>query len=120
MHGARERETKACAFFFFNDTATTEIYTLSLHDALPIFKRIVKGRDGLWRVRNGMIAQRHRMNVGAINAPSTLKDRKSTRLNSRHANTSYAVFCLKQKKICGGGATLRHALYSPALQAARF
>src|SRR6266542_6249059 len=71
-----------CFFFFFNDTATTEIYTLSLHDALPIGDDELVTRvgaedlDGGWR--------------GA--------DRKSTRLNSSHGSISYAVFCLKKKK----------------------
>src|SRR5438445_9547253 len=71
-------------FFFFNDTATTEIYTLSLHDALPIWVR--RGhRPG------GQGGPRGAQGVGA-------RDRKSTRLNSSHANISYAVFCLKKKK----------------------
>src|SRR5256885_16122716 len=71
-------------FFFFNDTATTEIYTLSLHDALPI----------------------SRCTAPSITPRSTLpsrwwhtpRDRKSTRLNSSHLVISYAVFCLKKKK----------------------
>src|SRR5215203_7196346 len=71
-------------FFFFNDTATTEIYTLSLHDALPIYL----GRD-VTPPDHGHRAHR--------SAPSQI-DRKSTRLNSSHANISYAVFCLKKKK----------------------
>src|SRR3712207_9511353 len=84
--------------FFFNDTATTEIYTLSLHDALPI------SRLGTRRVaapkasqaafafptrRPGRVRLAHRL-LGL--------DRKSTRLNSSHANISYAVFCLKKKQ----------------------
>src|SRR5258708_30798982 len=74
-------------FFFFNDTATTEIYTLSLHDALPIcngVQRVALCRIALagWRGRK-------------INADG---DRKSTRLNSSHQIISYAVFCLKKKK----------------------
>src|SRR5256885_11748473 len=73
-------------FFFFNDTATTEIYTLSLHDALPI------SRDG----RHAGAAGRHQ------DGPRPLQghrpDRKSTRLNSSHLVISYAVFCLKKKK----------------------
>src|SRR3974390_3654799 len=71
-------------FFFFNDTATTEIYTLSLHDALPIFNeptvedsvKILRGLKPYY--------ERH-------------QDRKSTRLNSSHLYISYAVFCLKKQ-----------------------
>src|SRR5947208_4074511 len=73
-------------FFFFNDTATTEIYTLSLHDALPICEATaehVPGQDVLRR-RCEPVAQG--------------RDRKSTRLNSSHQIISYAVFCLKKKK----------------------
>src|SRR3712207_8544145 len=76
--------------FFFNDTATTEIYTLSLHDALPIYRvsavfvpvvlALAVGTLGFWLGAGG-------------------GDRKSTRLNSSHANISYAVFCLKKKKL---------------------
>src|SRR2546422_6197045 len=81
-------------FFFFNDTATTEIYTLSLHDALPIYRHVAVALD-----------------VFAANVKITLfgngqdlvgrardRDRKSTRLNSSHGYISYAVFCLKKKK----------------------
>src|SRR5437899_9615135 len=77
-------------FFFFNDTATTEIYTLSLHDALPICWR----RAGMY----GWAAVRRvrRLTFGFIMCPRT--DRKSTRLNSSHLGISYAVFCLKKKK----------------------
>src|SRR6266581_948998 len=70
-------------FFFFNDTATTEIYTLSLHDALPISRPAIPAftnspcRAGRW---------------------SATRDRRSTRLNSSHPSISYAVFCLKKKK----------------------
>src|SRR2546430_11665003 len=73
-------------FFFFNDTATTEIYTLSLHDALPIYGRLV--RVGELRLRRDPV-------TGHV-AETTL-DRKSTRLNSSHSQISYAVFCLKKK-----------------------
>src|SRR2546430_4485521 len=79
-------------FFFFNDTATTEIYTLSLHDALPIYPAGL-GQLHLNEVSIGL------SNISYGNT-STLfgKDRKSTRLNSSHSQISYAVFCLKKKK----------------------
>src|SRR3712207_6879168 len=77
-------------FFFFNDTATTEIYTLSLHDALPIYAAAPAGRCGRRR------AGADRRGRGRDGRPGP--DRKSTRLNSSHANISYAVFCLKKKK----------------------
>src|SRR2546427_9035387 len=78
-------------FFFFNDTATTEIYTLSLHDALPILNPMVArhgGRVELIDVQDAVVMVR--MAGGG--------DRKSTRLNSSHSQISYAVFCLKKKK----------------------
>src|SRR5688572_31729099 len=81
------------SLFFFNDTATTEIYTLSLHDALPIYDQWLAQKRG------------HRPGVaGSITsalgdrAGHTRSDRKSTRLNSSHSQISYAVFCLKKKK----------------------
>src|SRR3989454_466898 len=83
-------------FFFFNDTATTEIYTLSLHDALPIFEEQRRTRDVPGVVLDqgevGDLAQTHRR------AEPATADRKSTRLNSSHLVISYAVFCLKKKK----------------------
>src|SRR3712207_7464856 len=88
-------------FFFFNDTATTEIYTLSLHDALPDLgggqpvagrrRRVLRRRR---RVPHGVPLPRHAAHVHV----AATGDRKSTRLNSSHANISYAVFCLKKKK----------------------
>src|SRR2546428_6249961 len=82
-------------FFFFNDTATTEIYTLSLHDALPIYDYYVvyifdRGRGCRW----------YNTETGEIGGQWGPKgtDRKSTRLNSSHDQISYAVFCLKKKK----------------------
>src|SRR2546430_12484109 len=69
-------------FFFFNDTATTEIYTLSLHDALPI--------SDLVGVREG------HPEVHVLGGGREAADRKSTRLNSSHSQISYAVFCLKK------------------------
>src|SRR3712207_7408507 len=85
-------------FFFFNDTATTEIYTLSLHDALPICGR--RRPDPLRPGRRGP-ADRCAAGgelVGLGLRDHRRRDRKSTRLNSSHANISYAVFCLKKKK----------------------
>src|SRR3712207_9467575 len=91
-------------YFFFNDTATTEIYTLSLHDALPIYP--------LWRPVFALatLPEKHWFGFRVAGVtPAALRvprsdngrhshgDRKSTRLNSSHANISYAVFCLKKK-----------------------
>src|SRR5258708_23639598 len=96
-------------FFFFNDTATTEIYTLSLHDALPISRRCgqrleevllgIGPETRVWNARNdgrGLIISgkiRPGRSLGLLGG-----DRKSTRLNSSHQIISYAVFCLKKKK----------------------
>src|SRR3712207_8202790 len=85
--------------FFFNDTATTEIYTLSLHDALPICVGIAQRALEL-----GLRYSQERKTFGKpISQHQAIQfklaeDRKSTRLNSSHANISYAVFCLKKKK----------------------
>src|SRR5258708_35553802 len=99
------RQHSCAIFFFFNDTATTEIYTLSLHDALPI----CLARLGRSRLFHGcaeacLLArksgcddctnQQHK--VCPVNRRTV--DRKSTRLNSSHQIISYAVFCLKKKK----------------------
>src|SRR5256885_12119769 len=95
--------------FFFNDTATTEIYTLSLHDALPIYQWRERGQESA-----GPRHQQHRHSClcGELRFPQRLRrgpddrcsdrdganlDRKSTRLNSSHLVISYAVFCLKKK-----------------------
>src|SRR3712207_9543922 len=89
-------------FFFFNDTATTEIYTLSLHDALPIsiesyhfFMEVFLIRLLQFMLSISLLVLLHE---GGHFFFSKLLDRKSTRLNSSHANISYAVFCLKKKK----------------------
>src|SRR5258708_11527104 len=91
-------------FFFFNDTATTEIYTLSLHDALPISE--LRDREFLeWMYfqmasvahMSELVARKNRLISGMAATPSQ-GDRKSTRLNSSHQIISYAVFCLKKKK----------------------
>src|SRR3712207_7875710 len=90
------RHPSHSAFFFFNDTATTEIYTLSLHDALPIlppFRYCLSGSFATNLQRN--VDQDRRKHPCADQGQI---DRKSTRLNSSHANISYAVFCLKKKK----------------------
>src|SRR5258708_30211731 len=79
-------------FFFFNDTATTEIYTLSLHDALPI----LDGRAPIRRL--DLRARPKRARLPHVPAGFEQPDRKSTRLNSSHQIISYAVFCLKKKK----------------------
>src|SRR3712207_9516066 len=82
--------------FFFNDTATTEIYTLSLHDALPIYQ--LEEKDHPDEGPDRQILQEALAQLGKIDVEHH-EDRKSTRLNSSHANISYAVFCLKKKKI---------------------
>src|SRR5690554_7661998 len=74
------------SFFFFNDTATTEIYTLSLHDALPILR---------YKLGENDVADFYEV---AWRYSSDGGDRKSTRLNFSHVRISYAVFCLKKKK----------------------
>src|SRR5215510_16228381 len=74
-------------FFFFNDTATTEIYTLSLHDALPHLGAVRLRAD------DHQLPRRHRRRRRS----GLFRDRKSTRLNSSHVAISYAVFCLKKK-----------------------
>src|SRR3712207_9511226 len=90
------------SLFVFNDTATTEIYTLSLHDALPICQELQE--------RHVVVAERARLTRGHMQHAAHVlanaqghrrrraQDRKSTRLNSSHANISYAVFCLKKPK----------------------
>src|SRR2546427_4290485 len=83
-------------FFFFNDTATTEIYTLSLHDALPISRRdACRGRSSSRRPRRSSTVS---ATAGSPRTALGSRDRKSTRLNSSHSQISYAVFCLKKKK----------------------
>src|SRR3712207_8372348 len=85
--------------FFFNDTATTEIYTLSLHDALPILAGDAALLDGEAGAVTGGVDVLDALHARvAVDREEPLRDRKSTRLNSSHANISYAVFCLKKKK----------------------
>src|SRR2546428_7169264 len=81
--------------FFFNDTATTEIYTLSLHDALPISGRRSRALDAH---PPGPARTVRRDRTGTRTGSPQVQDRKSTRLNSSHDQISYAVFCLKKKK----------------------
>src|SRR3712207_9051783 len=83
------------SFFFFNDTATTEIYTLSLHDALPIFPDL--SRPHCQHQGCDAMADPPNSDATSPTARTVKPDRKSTRLNSSHANISYAVFCLKKK-----------------------
>src|SRR2546430_7014277 len=88
-------------FFFFNDTATTEIYTLSLHDALPIScrrhsRRLFPHRQN-WAKAGLRASQRDARVASHRDRVSVQADRKSTRLNSSHSQISYAVFCLKKK-----------------------
>src|SRR3712207_9160797 len=84
-------------FFFFNDTATTEIYTLSLHDALPI--SAMCGGAAVFSDQTRYLAEAFADGREIVTfAWPKMADRKSTRLNSSHANISYAVFCLKKKK----------------------
>src|SRR5688572_32302784 len=88
-------------FFFFNDTATTEIYTLSLHDALPICKAIVARPQTLRTEHDLLPTHDGAIDVRFADSRCRLQrgqDRKSTRLNSSHSQISYAVFCLKKKK----------------------
>src|SRR5256885_1248238 len=112
-------------FFFFNDTATTEIYTLSLHDALPIsdigfVDWYVKNRNAdrypmthLWTAVERLVIWGKGKPVGAFVECSN-QDRKSTRLNSSHLVISYAVFCLKKKrhKVCACYVLCSPPLYS--------
>src|SRR3712207_7136704 len=91
-------------FFFFNDTATTEIYTLSLHDALPISSPLpCPGGCSAWpRSAPPTVGWSCGTTGGTEGGSGTTswasRDRKSTRLNSRHPHISYALFCLKKKK----------------------
>src|SRR5690606_41760342 len=89
---------------FFTDTATTELYSLSLHDALPILDWSDLPLEGqlvdytLWPEVRKLFGHKFELVSGSLNL---LADRKSTRLNSSHVKISYAVFCLKKKKFSG-------------------
>src|SRR3712207_7584110 len=96
----RSRAETLCFFLliFFNDTTTTEIYTLSLHDALPICQRVLLNGETTSR-RQDLDRSLPPRVAARVQRPNEVErpDRKSTRLNSSHANISYAVFCLKKK-----------------------
>src|SRR3712207_7062652 len=104
MTEKKREERNTSILFIFNDTATTEIYTLSLHDALPIYLDRIDDREAILRpiidakpqTRPGKLLSYHAVSGGFILA-EVIEDRKSTRLNFSHANISYAVFCLKKK-----------------------
>src|SRR5437879_13869463 len=83
-------------FFFFNHTPTTDIYTLSLHDALPIY--ICQGFRFSVSIPFDRLGNCDLVCVIALMRDTGMQDRKSTRLNSSHRCISYAVFCLKKKK----------------------
>src|SRR2546422_7677410 len=90
-----------CSFFFFNDTATTEIYTLSLHDALPICRTcpcLTGPESAAGSCTSASTWPPIRLGTTCAAPNGTSLDRKSTRLNSSHGYISYAVFCLKKKK----------------------
>src|SRR2546422_9259300 len=88
--------TSLIIFFFFNDTATTEIYTLSLHDALPILIGI--NLDDIRLSSEPILIRGKGKKERYVPFGGSVRDRKSTRLNSSHGYISYAVFCLKKKK----------------------
>src|SRR4030042_5783546 len=92
----------AAFVFFFNDTATTEIYTLSLHDALPILTGAHRGHRDL-------------EGLGAVLLGQGRVDRKSTRLNSSHGYISYAVFCLKKTTYCSIDTSVLIILFSSCI-----
>src|SRR2546427_4587582 len=89
---------RLCFFFFFNDTATTEIYTLSLHDALPIWCCSPPSCCWAAAVARWSPSSRSSPAIRWSTSVPMCSDRKSTRLNSSHSQISYAVFCLKKKK----------------------
>src|SRR5258708_21756770 len=108
-----------CFFFFFNDTATTEIYTLSLHDALPISKWVNGGKYAASGLGVAAAAAAPGATMiwaagwvltwklfGCGNCANSTPDRKSTRLNSSHQIISYAVFCLEKKKTTSRKTTM--------------
>src|SRR2546427_7021064 len=102
MRRSMTNATQRARFFFFNDTATTEIYTLSLHDALPISSASRTGAPGNPSARDsaataGGASPSGSRRGGAASRPAS-RERKSTRLNSSHSQKSYAVFFFQKKK----------------------
>src|SRR3712207_7777260 len=109
-----QRVHVALCVFFFNDTATTEIYTLSLHDALPISTvnpslPQCTSLPTLCRFESRSASALAKSDGRRVGRAFTEADRKSTRLNSSHANISYAVFCLTKKTV---GIILATSLYN--------
>src|SRR2546422_6789317 len=102
----------ALLLFFFNDTATTEIYTLSLHDALPISEPVLTLQfffdNSLDHVEKLLCDEAFEFAEGLLFKNG---DRKSTRLNSSHGYISYAVFCLKKKKTEAASPPRRRLLH---------
>src|SRR2546430_17561373 len=98
------RASRRFVFFFFNDTATTEIYTLSLHDALPILAAPIFAQNAQPASAGAQQAPSQGVELTEVIVTARRveerlqEDRKSTRLNSSHSQISYAVFCLKKKK----------------------
>src|SRR5689334_24348747 len=92
---------QSCLLFSFTDSPTTEIYPLSLHDALPIFEAVERRLAGIEKHEHGAELEAG-VDPGRVHSGlklGTVLDRKSTRLNSSHSSISYAVFCLKKKTI---------------------
>src|SRR3712207_7356556 len=107
-------ENHSICVFFFNDTATTEIYTLSLHDALPIFiQGSADSPSGTTVALPTTITNAGVVTLDSVGgAFNAALDRKSTRLNSSHANISYAVFCLKKKTKISNNYSILHKYYT--------
>src|SRR3712207_9309375 len=96
----KELDVVLIQYFFYNDTATTEIYTLSLHDALPISANSSTCWPSWTRTPSWTgVPSSARFSWAQSRTQTSNPDRKSTRLNSSHANISYAVFCLKKKNL---------------------
>src|SRR3712207_6926588 len=120
MNMSYAHATGSIYVFFFNDTATTEIYTLSLHDALPIWRGVLRPRQRDEELVP-FVHERARRGPRALEPDVHVRreieeeDRKSTRLNSSHANISYAVFCLKKKIYAQYRALLNICLWRHAV-----